>query len=126
MATRRMAAALWLYRRHGSGGGLQHQHQATIPADFCKVPVSKAALSPLMPHKGSVKQTYYAFDGQPGAARTLSVGGHGVLFVDIERRDRPRTRTGSPRQYRTSTSQSGRSIVTATGAPGDHDKEHRQ
>lgn len=88
MTTRRMAAALWCTAAMGAVAGCSTSTQATVPADFCKVPVSKAALSPLMPHNGSVKQTYYAFEGQPGAGCTLSVGGHKVLYIDIQRYDR--------------------------------------
>ncbi|MFB8177730.1 hypothetical protein ACFC8N_17040 [Streptomyces sp. NPDC055966] len=61
---------------------------ATVPADFCKVPVPKAALSPLIPDNGSVKQTYTALEAQQGAGCALSVGGHRVLYVDIMRWDR--------------------------------------
>ncbi|MER6027920.1 hypothetical protein [Streptomyces sp. NPDC001851] len=61
---------------------------ATVPADFCKVPVSKAALSPLIPDNGSVKQTYTALEAQQGAGCALSAGGNRVLFVAITRVDR--------------------------------------
>ncbi|SOD82735.1 hypothetical protein [Streptomyces sp. Ag109_G2-15] len=62
--------------------------RATVPAEFCKVPVPKGVLSPLIPKNGSVKQTYTATQAQPGAACALSVDGHRVLYVDITRWDR--------------------------------------
>ncbi|MYW15447.1 hypothetical protein [Streptomyces sp. SID161] len=68
-----------------AGCGSAH---ATVPADFCKVPVSRAALAPLIPDDGSVQQTYQATQAQPGAACALSAGGHRVLSVAIARWDR--------------------------------------
>jgi hypothetical protein len=71
----------------GAVAGCSSTH-ATIPAEFCKVPVSKESMAPLIPDGGSVKQTYTATEAQPGAACALSVDGHRVLYVDITRWDR--------------------------------------
>ncbi|MEU4931072.1 hypothetical protein AB0G54_31985 [Streptomyces yokosukanensis] len=81
-----MAAALLCSAVMAAAAGCSTH--ATVPADFCKVPVSKAALSPLIPHDGSVKQTYTTLETQPGAGCTLSADGHRVLYVDIMRSDR--------------------------------------
>ncbi|WP_225835958.1 hypothetical protein [Streptomyces sp. NK08204] len=61
---------------------------AAVPAEFCKVPVPKAALSPLIPRGESAKQTYVATEAQPGAACALSADGHRVLYVDVMLWDR--------------------------------------
>ncbi|OIK25889.1 hypothetical protein [Streptomyces malaysiense] len=79
MTTRRLAAALLCTAVMAVTAGCSTP--ATVPADFCKVPVSKTALAPLIPHDGPVRQTYYATEGQPGAGCALSAGGHRVLFV---------------------------------------------
>ncbi|MFF8995857.1 hypothetical protein ACF09H_39205 [Streptomyces sp. NPDC014983] len=68
-----------------AGCGSDH---AAVPAEFCKVPVSQAALTPLVPQGGSVKQTYTAWDGRPGAVCALGADGHKVLYVATVRWDR--------------------------------------
>ncbi|MFI2204117.1 hypothetical protein ACH47Z_25700 [Streptomyces sp. NPDC020192] len=90
MATgpRRGAVALMCTAVLAAAAGCSSNTHATVPAEFCKVPVPKEALSPLIPNDGSVKQTYTALEGQSGAACALSAGGHRVLYVDITRSDR--------------------------------------
>lgn len=85
---RRTATALVCTAVMAAAAGCSGSTQATVPAEFCKVPVPKGALSPLIPKSGSVKQTYTATQAQPGAACALSAGGHRVLYVDITRWDR--------------------------------------
>ncbi|WP_250404696.1 hypothetical protein [Streptomyces cellostaticus] len=82
---RKMAALLCGAVMASAAGCSTH---ASVPADFCKVPVSKAALSPLIPDNGSVKQTHTALESQQGSACALSAGGQRVLYVDITRWDR--------------------------------------
>ncbi|MFE3181617.1 hypothetical protein ACFXKR_12155 [Streptomyces violascens] len=88
MTTRRAVAALWCSAAMAAAAGCSGSTHAAVPAEFCKVPVSKTALSPLIPDNGSVKQTYDATEGQPGAGCALSAGGHRVLFVAITLSDR--------------------------------------
>ncbi|KOV62411.1 hypothetical protein ADK64_24035 [Streptomyces sp. MMG1121] len=71
-----------------AAAGCSSSTHATVPTEFCKVPVPKEALSPLIPKDGPVKQTYAALEGQPGAACALSADGHRVLYVDITSWDR--------------------------------------
>lgn len=61
--------------------------RATVPEEFCKVPASKTALSPLIPDRGPVRQTYDAYASMGGAGCTLTAGGKQVLFVVIARWD---------------------------------------
>ncbi|MFI2432033.1 hypothetical protein [Streptomyces sp. NPDC018693] len=82
----RMVALLWMVAAGVSAGC--SSTQPSIPSEFCKAPVDKASLSPLIPNGGSIDQQYNENQAQPGAACKLSVGGNQILFVEIARWDR--------------------------------------
>lgn len=67
----------------GCGNG-----QPAIPEEFCRVPVGKSSLQPLIPNGDSIKQKYVAAQSKPGAFCHLYVDGHQVLFVTMMRWDR--------------------------------------
>ncbi|MFE3634339.1 hypothetical protein [Streptomyces sp. NPDC059168] len=62
--------------------------QPAIPEEFCRVPVKKSALEPLIPNGDSVNQKYRENEAQTGASCTLHVDSHQVLFVEMVRWDR--------------------------------------
>lgn len=88
----RKAAALSCSAALAAVAGCSSSPRAAVPAEFCKVPVPKAVLAPLIPEKGEVRQTYDAHNSYPsgnGADCFLSVGKKLILDLSASYQDFP-------------------------------------
>ena len=85
--SRRRAAALPAVVVLAAATGCTVGSHERIPGEICEIPVSKAALAPLIPEDGKIRQTHHTFtDGSGGDCR-LSADRRFVLVMDIVRWD---------------------------------------
>lgn len=84
---RRAAAAAVCAAVLAAAAGCSGSPRAVVPEKFCEVPVSEAALAPLLPEHGKVSQTYGGGKNPPGAGCALTVGGRQALAASFGRTD---------------------------------------